>query len=49
MKEALAQQSAGTDCDFGLVHVVTRSGQVLFHSQQHLDARALVVLKHIVE
>ena len=49
VEEAFPEEPAGADGDFGLVDVVTYSGQVFLHAEEDLDAGALVVLEHVLE
>ena len=46
---SFACQSARSDGNHGLVHVVSYSRRVFLHSEKHLDTLSLVVLKHVVE
>ena len=46
---AFSEESARTDRNHGLIHVVTDSGRVFFHTQKHFDTLSLMVLKHFVE
>ena len=46
---ALSCKSSRTDCNHGLVHIVSDAGRVFLHSEKHLDTLSLMVLKHAVE
>ena len=46
---ALSCKSSRTDCNHGLVHIVSDAGRVFLHSEKHLDTLSLVVLEHAVE
>ena len=46
---AFAEEASGAYGDLGLVDIVTHSGRVFLHSEQHLYTLSLVVLKHIIE